>query len=159
VLPERFRRPVPWRLGDLLVLYACTALGALLVAVAWFGASSSVRVASQVRWTNIGVGGLIVFGAGSLAWLLTGRRAVGELRRHLLPLIPVPEQPAVEGRAPASPTTNGALVSVRGMTHYHRAACIFVAGKDVEKASERTFRRRGRTPCAACRPTEDDAER
>jgi hypothetical protein len=45
------------------------------------------------------------------------------------------------------------------MTHYHRAACIFVAGKGVEKASERTFRRRGRTPCAACRPTKDDAER
>jgi len=152
VVPERLRRPVPWRLGDLLLLYACTVVGLLLIAVAWFGASSSVVVDSQVRWTNIGIGGLILLGAGNLSWILAGRRAVGELRRHLTPLIPLPERrvaPDTEAIPPQG-AADGALVSARGMTRYHRPDCVFVAGKSVQKASERTFRRRGRTPCAAC---------
>src|SRR5438067_13202899 len=74
-----------------MVLYVGTAVGLLIIGIAWFGASSSVVVSSQVRWTNVGVGGLIVLGAGILAWVLAGRRAVGELRRHVISLIPVPE--------------------------------------------------------------------
>jgi hypothetical protein len=152
MLPERFRRSVPWRVGDLMILYACSAVGLLVIGIAWFGASSSVVVSSQLRWTNVGIGGLIILGAGILAWILAGRRAVGELRRHVTSLIPLPEQSVATepAPAPASTAAGGRLVSAAGMTHYHRPDCIFVAGKAVKKGTERTFRRQKRTPCAGC---------
>ena len=153
MLPERFRRSVPWRLGDLMVLYVCTAVGLLIIGIAWFGASSSVVVSSQVRWTNVGVGGLIVLGAGILAWVLAGRRAVGELRRHVISLIPVPaDAPRATApvRAVVERPNDERLVSAPGMTHYHRPDCIFVAGKQVKASTERALRRQKRTPCGAC---------
>jgi hypothetical protein len=143
---------VPWRLGDLFLLYACTAVGLLIIGIAWFGASSSVDVDTQVRWTNLGVGGLIILGAGVLAWLLAGRRAIGELRRHVTPLIPVPIHEAgdvTSDGAKPDPDAND-LVSGPGMTHYHRRHCVFVAGKAVKKGTERSFHRQKRKPCGAC---------
>ena len=159
MLSERFRRSVPWRLGDLFLLYACTAVGLLTIGVAWYGASSSVVLSSQVRWMNVGVGGVIVLGAGILAWVLAGRRAVGALRRDVTALIPVPgETIALESSvsAPRSgsrverPQSERSLVSGRGMKHYHRPGCIFAAGKQVSESTERTFRRQKLTPCRAC---------
>jgi hypothetical protein len=159
VLPERFRRSVPWRLGDLFLLYACTAVGLLTIGVAWYGASSSVVVSSQLRWMNVGVGGVIVLGAGILAWVLAGRRAVGALRRDLTARIAVPgdtialescvSAPRSDSRA-ERPQSEKSFVSSPGMQHYHRRGCIFAAGKQVVESTERSFRRQKRTPCRAC---------
>src|SRR4051812_27664287 len=49
------RRSVPWRVGDALVLYACTAIGVLLLVGSWYGASGTVRLSRQVVWVDVAV--------------------------------------------------------------------------------------------------------
>jgi hypothetical protein len=154
-MPERFRRSVPWTLGDLMILYACTFVGLLLVGIAWYGASSSVAVSAQVRWANLAVGGLILLGAGQLAWLLTGRRAVGELRRHVLRQA---RSDAVVEQAPvAHAAENGRFVAAKNMTRYHRPACLLVAGKKVEAGAETKLQKRGLRPCGVCLEPDEPA--
>ena len=144
-MPDRFRRSVPWDVRDLLALYATTFAGVLLVFLAWYEVSASTRLASQVRWTNVGVAGVIVLGAGNLFWLLRGRRAAGQLKRRLLPLVAVPEE---------GPATVAAVRLVAGsaMTRFHRSDCPLVAGKSVKAVSEAAHRRAGRQPCGVCEP-------
>jgi hypothetical protein len=147
MLPERFRRTVPWRPGDFFTAYVCAAAGLLVICMAWLGASSSVNVDSQVRWADLGVAGLIVLGTGNILWLLTGRRAVGKLRRDVIATLGRLEEAA---DVPAAPVTDGVLVSGAGMSLYHRPDCLFVAGKRVRRSSAQAFQRRGRQPCRAC---------
>src|SRR2546421_3395914 len=77
--------PVPWRLANLLVLWAALAAGATLLVLAWWGASATADQSSQVAWINVGVCGVIVSGAGITTWVLSGRRAVGARRMLLFP--------------------------------------------------------------------------
>ena len=99
-LPDRFQRPVPWRVGDLLALVGTWCAGIVLVLVAWFCSDSATSVDSQVRWLNVGVIGVITLGVGNLLWLITGRRAIGELRRLVLPGIPLGPLASTEEVAP-----------------------------------------------------------
>jgi hypothetical protein len=146
---EHLRRRVPWTTRAFSLAYVCAVGGLLVIGVAWFGASSSVTLNSQLRWADVGVAGLILLGAGNIAWLLTGRRAVGELRRHVLATVS-PREVTVE--EPATSAAGGVLVSGAGMSHYHRPDCLFVAGRQVRRASRQTFERRGRRPCRVCLP-------
>jgi hypothetical protein len=147
-VPERLRGPVPWKVGDLLVVYATTAIGIVLVLAAWFQASGEVHLNDQVGWATVGSAGVIVLGAGNLAWLLAGRRSVGALRRAVLAAAPV------AGAEPAEAVLAmpDALVAARTMTRFHRPDCILVAGKSVQAHSLDTHRRRGRRPCDVCAP-------
>ena len=130
---------------DLLALYATTFVGVLLVFLAWYEVSASTRLSSQVRWTNVGVSGVIVLGAGNLFWLLRGRRANGQLKRLLVPLVPAPDARLREAAAVR-------LVAGRDMTRFHRADCALVTGKPVTAASEAAHHRARRQPCGVCLP-------
>jgi hypothetical protein len=130
-----------------------SALGAVLVAVSWLGAADATTVGTQVRWTNLGVAGVVVLGAGVARWILVGRRATGRLRRAVV------ESPALARRlaAPAARVDRGALavdrpVAGRHMTRYHRVDCPLVAGKPVKAAAVATHQRGGRRPCGVCQP-------
>jgi hypothetical protein len=133
-------------MSDLLAVYATTFIGLLLVLLAWFETSASVRLTNQVHWTNVGVAGVIVLGAGNLFWLLRGKRATGELRRLVLPLVPV------DGDAPTEVPRAGPLVAGPDMTRFHRADCPLVAGKNVSAAGREAHGRTGREPCGVCQP-------
>jgi hypothetical protein len=139
-------RPVPWRLGDLLGLYVTVAIGAILLLLAWWGASGTGKFSSQIAWVNVGIFGLVVAGSGGAVWLLTGRRAVGERAQSLLPL----------GAARFVPETDvdgdGAmrLVASPRMTRYHRDGCQLIVGKNVRPASEAEHRAAERRPCGMC---------
>src|SRR5207237_1367274 len=104
-MPDRFRRSLPWGVTDMLIVYGMTFVGLLLVFLAWFGTSASVRLGSQVRWTDVGVAGVIILGAGNLLWLLRGKRATGQLRRLVLAEVPIDQGRAVASHraAPLSP--------------------------------------------------------
>jgi len=145
---DRFRRSVPWGMSDLLAIYTTTFIGLLLVFLAWFETSASVRLKNQVHWTNVGVAGVIVLGAGNLFWLLRGKRATGELRRLLLPQVPV------EDEAPIEAPRAGPLVAGPDMTRFHRADCPLVAGKSVSAAGREAHARAGREPCGVCLPSD-----
>ena len=149
-MPERFRRSVPWGMSDILAIYATTFIGLLLVFLAWFETSASVRLRNQVHWTNVGVAGVIVLGAGNLFWLLRGKRATGELRRLLLPLVPVDDD------APVDVPRAGPLVAGADMTRFHRADCPLVAGKRVSGAGREVHVRANREPCGVCLPTDPE---
>lgn len=141
------RSPVPWKIGDLLVLYATTSIGIVLVLAAWYAASGEVRLEDQARWATLGTAGVIVLGAGNLAWLLAGRRATGELRRHLLA-----RAPGAETTQASSAARRTSLVAGKTMTRFHRADCPLVQGKTVRAQTRATHERRGRRPCDVCTP-------
>jgi hypothetical protein len=153
------RRTVPWQVGDLLLLYLANVSGLLLIVVAWFEASSAVSQDTQIVWLDIGITGVIVAGAGNLLWLLTGRRAVGELRRALTPALTARfSEPTGETGPAVSTADPGQLVAGADMTRYHRADCPLVAGKEVADAPEESHRARGRRPCQVCRSGGLEAE-
>lgn len=144
--PARGATSVPWRLGDLLVVYATTAVGVVLVLAAWYAASDELTLAAQTGWLTLGTAGVVVLGAGNLAWLLAGWRAITLERRRLFALVPATT-------APAAPTeVVGELVAARSMTRFHRPGCPLVAGKRVRHYAFATHEARGRRPCGVCQP-------
>jgi hypothetical protein len=143
----------PWRRTDRVGFLVTTAIGVVLVAVSWFGASDATSLGTQVRWVNAGVVGVIVLGAGTALWILAGRRAAGRLRRTII------ASPELARRlaAPSERTDRKAAgvdapVAVKGLTRYHRPECPLVADRPVVAASPRAHGRQGRRPCGVCLP-------
>jgi hypothetical protein len=156
------RHSVPWQVGDLMLLYLTNVAGLLLIVVGWYEASGALSQDAQILWLDLGIVGVIVAGAGNVLWLLTGRRAVGELRRALTPALmarfaePTGDRLTIDpeidaGQRVAGQLVAGQLVAGAEMTRYHRADCLLVAGKDVQVGSEATHRSQGRRPCQVCR--------
>ena len=150
------RRSVPWRYGDLLALAGMALAGFAFVGVAAFASSRTSDLATQVRWTNVAVVGVIVLGVGNLLWLITGRRAVGELRRVLVPRLLAFESCTARagvGAGDVELDAVAAFVSSRIMTKYHLRTCALVRDKAVRAASLAVHERRGRRPCGVCLPS------
>jgi hypothetical protein len=141
---------VPWRIGDLILTYLVNVAGLILILVGWFEASGNLTIHDQIPWLNLGVTGIIVAGAGNVLWLLTGRRAVGELRRRLTVRLPGAGPASTSG--PEPDTALGALVTGTAMTRYHRADCPLVKGKPVTAAEEDRHLEAGRVACDVCLP-------
>jgi hypothetical protein len=153
------RRSVPWQVPDLLRLYLANISGMLLIVVAWFEASGAASQDAQILWLDVGIVGVIVAGAGNVLWLLTGRRAVGELRRALTPALMARfSQPTAQAGPAASAADPRQLVTGADMTRYHRADCLLVAGKELRAAPEETHRARGLRPCQVCRSAALEAQ-
>lgn len=141
--------PLPWRPNHLIVVYVSSVVSAVLVLMAWWGTSGTTDLASQVRWVNAGVSGLILMGSGYTIWLLHGRRAVTERRRRVLAGLESAPTPAT-----AAVTAEGSTKVVAGdrMTRYHRPECPLVIGKPVKATTRATQERARRRPCGVCSP-------
>jgi hypothetical protein len=139
----------PWRLGDLVSLVAALAAGLAAIVAGWIGVSGEPTTSQQTAWLNVGIGGLVVAGIGVAVWLMTGRRAVGERRRHLLPDVAA----TLAASAPATVDDDAAeaLVVLPGMTRYHRPTCELMAGKKAMPLGRRRSRR-ALAPCGVCEP-------
>jgi hypothetical protein len=148
--PRPGSRPVPWRLGDLLGLWLACSLGAVARLVSWWGASGTAVVTREYAWTVLGIGGAVFVGCGNGLWILSGRRAVGERRRHVLAALdaslPVP---ATDTEVPH---VSNDPVAATGMSRYHRPDCQLVAGKAVAHEPPEVHERHGRRPCGICAP-------
>ena len=147
----RVRTPhTAWTLGPALWLALVNGGGMLLILVAWWGSSGSVRLPNQVAWLNVGVLGVVTAGAGNVTWLLAGRRAIAERRgamqARIAALAPAVAAPDVAAAA------DERLVSRAGMTRYHRKECPLVAGKTVAGATLARHHKAGRHPCGVCEP-------
>lgn len=138
----------PWPVGWLVSLLASTLLGLAAILTGWYGASGEGLLAEQVPWLNLAVAGGVIAGLGNSAWLLRGRRSVGELRRALLLA-----QPAVAPAAPleveAMPLLMADWVQADGMRKVHRPDCPMVAGKPVLPVDPA-----GGAQCAICAGSE-----
>ncbi len=143
--------PLPWRIGDLIVVYLANLAGLILVLVAWFEVSGELTIHAQIPWVDVGVTGIIVAGAGNVLWLLTGRRAAGELRRRLTVHLPSAAR-ATSSHGAQPDTALGVFVAGTGMTRYHLTNCPLVEGKRVTAASQDGHLSAGLVPCDVCLP-------
>lgn len=142
---------IPWRLGDILVVYAMLVIGAVVVFVAWWGTSGTADVSAQQMWVNVGVVGVAIVGCGNGVWLLTGMRALGEKRRDVVAslgssLATLVGEETVGGAPSREPVT------APGMRFFHDPRCPFVTGKQVRAATPSAHQRAGRHPCRICQP-------
>lgn len=138
----------PWRHGDALSLLTLNAVGLVLVLTGWYVAAGRLLLHDQVAGANIAVAGIIVAGAGNAVWLVAGRRALGLRRRTVARVV---ERRYRDRPRPVTEAT-ATLVAAKGMTRYHRADCVFAAGRPVVARRRQTHEAQGRTPCEVCRP-------
>jgi hypothetical protein len=158
---------VLWGAEDLLRWVITVALGGIVVAVCWYVCAGDTQFSQQVGPTDAAIAGLLLSGIGNLAWLLHGRRALGERRRSLLPDIAVddleyrtpvgtrrhvgPASPAMN--SPASTAEDTVFVAGEGMERFHRPDCALAAGRTGWSALPRNEHElAGRKPCGVCRP-------
>ena len=141
--------PRPWSPRDLRRVGAGNALGFLLIAVGWGGASGETTLRSQSRCAVLSLIGLVVAGAANAAFLRRGRRALTfGTRRFVVREAPVPMPvPAPAGSAPGD-----VLVAGPGLTLFHRSECRLVTGKPVRAEQRSAHEEAGREPCEVCWP-------
>ncbi len=138
-----------WPGSNRAVFGVVLAAGLAGLLVAYYGASGTTEVGDQVVWVNVGAAGLLLSGAGIVAFLAAGRRAVG--RRRLALFGDVPGAGAVDVTDEHGARSDaGTLVAAPAMTRYHRHGCAFTEGRSVAAASRSEHERAGRRPCGVC---------
>lgn len=155
---------VLWGAEDLLRWVITVGLGGIVVAVSWYVCAGDLQFSQQVGPMDAAIGGLLLAGVGNLAWLVHGRRALGERRQALLPDVTpgvFDERPSVGTRRrlgsiseTAAPVAEESLyVAGEGMERFHRPDCALVAGRTGWSAlSRHEHEAAGRRPCGVCRP-------
>ena len=151
-------RPLLWGAEDFLRWAITTGLGGIVIAVGWYIAAGEATFAQQVGPLDAALAGLLLSGVGNLAWLLHGRRALGERRRLLLPDLveaAVNPQPVPVGpfSTPDAGTMDDVFLAGEGMERYHRTECALAAGRTGwATATRRQHEEAGRRPCGVCSP-------
>lgn len=151
-------RPLLWGAEDLLRWAITTGLGGVVIAVGWYIAAGEATFAQQVGPLDAALAGLLLSGVGNLAWLLHGRRALGERRRLLLPdVAEVTAEPVLIGPLPAPAPVTAASEDVflagEGMERFHRPECALAAGRTGwTTATRREHEAAGKRPCGVCQP-------
>ena len=147
-----------WRPEDLLRWGITVAVGGIVIAAAWYVCAGEASFAQQIGPINAAVAGLLLSGVGNTAWLLKGRRVLGERRHALLPdvLVPVGTSvgddgggDAVDGLEPQ----HALFVAGDGMERYHRPTCPLAAGRQGWTAmTADRHEAAGRRACGVCLP-------
>jgi hypothetical protein len=160
-------RPLLWGAEDLLRWVITVGLGGIVVVVAWYVAAGQATFSQQVAPLDAAIAGLLLSGIGNLAWLLHGRRALGERRALLLPDVApattvdapaLPDETEAELVAAATPPAGTVLagevfLAGAGMERYHRPDCALAAGRTGwTTATRQEHEAEGRRPCGVCRP-------
>jgi hypothetical protein len=136
-----------WRRRDAVAVVTCDLVAAVLLVVAWWGASRALRPDGQDGWFGLAVAGLIVAGVGNGVWLLTARAAVTQRSRSVGTAAVAEPALALAGGDGFAP-----LVGTPTLTRYHRPDCRLAAGRPMEPADRTAHERLGRRPCGMCRP-------
>jgi hypothetical protein len=161
-------RPLLWGAEDLLRWVITVGLGGIVVVVAWYVAAGQATFSQQVAPLDAAIAGVLLSGIGNLAWLLHGRRALGERRALLLPdvapastveeatpvPIPAEEELAVATTPPAGTALAGEVfLAGAGMERFHRPDCALATGRaGWTTATRQEHEAAGRRACGVCRP-------
>ncbi len=152
---------VLWGAEDLLRWVITLGLGGIVIVVCWYIAAGQATFSQQVGPLDAAVAGLLLAGIGNLAWLIHGRRALGERRRLLLPdvaeAVAHSAQPAQTVVAEPVSAAEAALEQVflagEGMERYHRPGCALASGRTGwTTATRREHELAGRRRCGVCQP-------
>jgi hypothetical protein len=148
---DRWSEPadLPWQVDGLINAAVVQLVAVALIGSGWYVAEHTAEASRAVLATNIAVGGLIVALAGNIAFLLSGLRTVGRLRRELVADLAQPAELDVPVREPAP--ADG-LVAAEGMTRYHRPDCLLARRKVVVVRELAEHLDAGLSPCGVCRP-------
>ena len=133
----------PWRPRDLSRVLLSSGLGAAGLVVGWYGTAGEVRLRDEVVWLVASTAATAFAGLAMTTWLTSGMRTVRSEHRFLQQrLLAELEADVSEDAQPADAT-----VTADGMRFYHRASCVFVAGKQ-----GRVTNGAGLSACSWCRP-------
>lgn len=153
--------PLLWGAEDLLRWAITMGLGGIVIAVAWYIAAGEATFGQQVGPLDAALAGLLLSGVGNLAWLLHGRRALGERRRLLLPDVADAMGNAGAQAVAVGPLSTSAsaasaadvFVAGEGMARFHRPDCALATGRmGWTTVTRREHEDAGRRPCGVCRP-------
>jgi hypothetical protein len=148
--------PAPWSRRRVAGVVAANAAGLALVFVGWWQSAGTTRVATELDWFNLCVGGLVVSGVANGLWLVMLRRSVTITGLAVLgaPKSPMPVDPDCSAALERGPRSLPAeqLFAVPGLSRFHRPACPLIAGKPATISSVSTHERSGRRRCEVCEP-------
>ena len=133
---------VGWAVG-----WACVAAGAVLIVLAYLGASRQSIVAKQIPYlVSGGLGGLAFVSVGA-ALLIAERTAAhtAAVERQLMQLVDLLTEPIESGEP--------GLVAVPGSQWYHRPDCQLARDKPgVQALTPAEVAQQGLSPCPVCAP-------
>jgi hypothetical protein len=149
----------PWSGRQVAATTAANAVAVTLAAAAWWVTSGMDTATSQVRWSSIGLIGVVIALAANSWFLAQGRQGVRVAHRAVF------AQPCFAPSAAGTPATNGShsspvrstasgdgYLSVPGTVRYHRPTCSLVARKNVDEAPRSVHEQSGRKACEVCEP-------
>jgi hypothetical protein len=136
-----------WGRRDVVQAVVLSAVGLVLMAVAWYGSGDGRPFDRQVPFIDLAVGGLMIAVVGGGLFLLTGLRAVSARKAAVKVLV---AQRAAERVAGSSGHASDALVAGADMTRFHRSGCSLVTGKAVAATTLAEHEQAGRRPCGLC---------
>lgn len=150
----------PWGAGQVVALAAANAIAVALAAAAWWATSGMDQATSQIRWSGVGLVGVVIALASNAWFLARGRQMVRVAQHavlaqpHLVPFPAYSSAPVADGSSTAvrPPTSGDRYLTVRGTVRYHRPACPLVARKDVDEAPRSVHEQSGRKACEVCEP-------
>ena len=149
----------PWSGRQVAATTAANAVAVTLAAAAWWVTSGMDTATSQVRWSSIGLIGVVIALAANSWFLAQGRQGVRVAHRAVFAqpcFVPFPAgEPAANGgdsEAVRPPASGDRYLSVRGTVRYHRPACPLVARKNVDEAPRSGHEQSGRKACEVCEP-------
>jgi hypothetical protein len=137
----------PWAPAETLRLAAVSALGVLLVGLAWWAARREAAFGRQVRWATVAVSGLVIAGFAIVSWLMRARWTIMQRRESL-----VPDKLVRRVRDPGDAHAPPNVVIGPGSHLFHRRECPLTAGRGWETVARSRALAEDRRPCGVCRP-------
>jgi hypothetical protein len=131
-----------WEPGDRVVTAILIALGVVLVAIAWIGASDTTDWDTQLRWTALSMVGVVVVCVGVGVYLFRG---FSQVRAEALVVRRQLADRFSRNTPSAGDDISSDRVTVAGMAHHHAPGCLLVAGKATVAADEAAL-----APCGVC---------
>ena len=139
-------RHAPWTAEQAarVIVSNLAALAAILATA--YGAASSDDTQTALLWLNLCIAGLAFAGIVNALWLVRCHNTTSTWRADVLDGV----ADAVRLPESAAPVDEVELVVVDGTLRYHRAGCLFVAGRPARPAERADLEGGDRTPCEVC---------
>jgi hypothetical protein len=153
-------RTGPWPARRVVAVAAANAVAVALAVLAWSVTSQTGSSTTQVRWSTVGLLGVVIALASNTWFLARGRQMIrvghgmvfGE--RRVVPFRTDDLAPVTNGRSTVARRIPGGdrYLTVPGTSRYHRPSCPLVAQKDIDEAPRSVHEKAGRRACEVCEP-------
>lgn len=143
------QRTLPWSLADARFALTAATVGLAMLVVGWWQSSGTANVGDAVPGIVFGVLAVVAVAGGAVAWIAAARRTVRLRSRDLMDQT---DRRLLDTATASLQIEESRLVAVGGSNRYHRADCLLVRGKQVERMPGAVRLVRRRRPCEMCEP-------